>query len=184
MIDDHAGLMERFDHAIAGYVPVARWRDRADGGGSSIAWLVLHTALHEDLAVSTASRGQVPHRVGWQDDLGLGGFSAHVGLGEAEDTAATAAVDLDALCAFASEVHRDVHSWLETIELTQLDDTPPAGTRIDALAGVTAAAVPWLHAMWQDKTVGWFVRWEAVGHRQGHLGEMISVRNRLGLSPF
>ena len=52
------------------------------------------------------------------------------------------------------------------------------------LAGVTREAVPWLHAMWQGKPGGWFVQWEAIGHVQGHVGEMVSVRNRLGLSPF
>jgi hypothetical protein len=38
--------------------------------------------------------------------------------------------------------------------------------------------------MWDGKPTAWFVQWEAVGHVQGHLGEMISVRSRLGLSPF
>jgi hypothetical protein len=28
------------------------------------------------------------------------------------------------------------------------------------------------------------VRWACIGHVQNHLGEMVSVRNRLGLSPF
>jgi hypothetical protein len=38
--------------------------------------------------------------------------------------------------------------------------------------------------MWKDKPVGWFAQWEAIGHRLNHLGEMVSVRSRLGLSPF
>jgi hypothetical protein len=184
MLADHAGLAERFDQSIGRIVPPARWREQADGGGSSIAWLLLHTALHEDLAVSTAVRGTPPHRVRWQGDLGLLSFPAHAGLGEAEDVAVTGAVDLDALVAFGGAVHRDVDEWLSSVEPAALDDVPPASTRIEELAGVTTAAVPWLHAMWQDKPVDWFVRWESIGHRQGHLGEMISVRNRLGLSPF
>ena len=49
---------------------------------------------------------------------------------------------------------------------------------------MTEAAVPWLYAMWRDKPGAWFVQWEAIGHVQGHVGEMISVRSRLGLSPF
>jgi hypothetical protein len=184
ILDDHAGLAERFEHAIADIVPTERWKERADGGGSSIAWLVLHTALHEDLAVSTASRGEPPRRAIWQADLGLGAFPAHAGLGEAEDVDVTASVDLPALAAFAAEVHRDVHDWLATVDDRSLDDVPPSGIRIEELADVRAAAVPWLHAMWHGKSVGWFVRWESIGHRQGHLGEMISIRNRLGLSPF
>jgi hypothetical protein len=61
---------------------------------------------------------------------------------------------------------------------------PPTGTRIAELAGVTPEAVPWLHSMWTGKPNAWFLQWEAIGHRQGHLGEMVSVRSRLGLSPF
>ena len=44
--------------------------------------------------------------------------------------------------------------------------------------------MPWLYRMWEDKPVSWFVQWEAIGHRVNHVGEMVSVRNRLGLSPF
>ena len=57
----------------------------------------------------------------------------------------------------------------------------PAGL---TAAGVDAAAVPWLHRMWEGRPAGWFLQWEAIGHRVNHLGEMVSVRNRLGLSPF
>jgi hypothetical protein len=184
ILDDHAGLAERFDQSIRRHIPVERWREQAGERGSSIAWLLLHTALHEDLAVSTAVRGEEPHRLRWVDRLGLGGLAPHAGLGEAEDPAVTAVVDPDALMAFAAEVHADAHEWMATVDLAALDDVPPAGSRIDELAGVSAAAVPWLHAMWEAKPVAWFVRWEAIGHRQGHLGEMTSVRNRLGLSPF
>ena len=28
------------------------------------------------------------------------------------------------------------------------------------------------------------VQWETIGHVHGHIAEMISVRGRLGLSPF
>jgi len=184
IIDDHIGLADRFERSIGDIVPVERWKERADGGGSSIAWLVLHTALHEDLAVSTACRALPPRRATWQADLGLGAFPAHAGLGEAEDLEVTVSVDLAALASFATEVHDDVQDWLAVSDASAFDDVPPATHRIEELAGISAASVPWLHTMWQGKSVGWFVRWESIGHRQGHLGEMISVRNRLGLSPF
>ena len=44
--------------------------------------------------------------------------------------------------------------------------------------------VPWLYSMWADQPTAFYVRWEATGHRLQHVGEMVSVRNRLGLSPF
>ncbi len=38
--------------------------------------------------------------------------------------------------------------------------------------------------MWEGKPASFFVSWEDIGHGLNHLGEMVSVRNRLGLSPF
>jgi hypothetical protein len=181
---EHDGLRARFAGAIAANVPLAQWRERAGTGGSSIAWLVLHTAWHEDLAMQSAVRGGEPMLVEWRDELGLGTFGPAAGLGEAEATPVTDALDLEALQAYAATVHDSTADWLATVDLATLTDVPPAGERIAALAGVTADEVPWLHSMWAGKPTAWFLQWEAVGHRQGHLGEMVSVRSRLGLSPF
>jgi len=32
--------------------------------------------------------------------------------------------------------------------------------------------------------VWWFLQWPVLGHGHAHVGEAISVRNRMGLSPF
>ena len=74
-------------------------------------------------------------------------------------------------------------SW-SAVDVESFADCPPASERIAGVAAVTEGDVPWLHAMWTDKPVGWFAQWEAIGHRLNHLGEMVSVRSRLGLSPF
>jgi hypothetical protein len=181
---EHSGLRARFGQSIAPHVPVARWRERAGSGGSSIGWLVLHTAWHEDLAMRAAVEGDVPLMAAWRADLGLEKAAPADGLGEAEQEDVTAAVDLEALGAYAAAVHDATTEWLAGADLGALDDVPPASARIADLAGVTPDAVPWLHAMWDGKPTAWFLQWEAIGHVQGHLGEMISVRSRLGLSPF
>jgi len=181
---EHDGLRTRFGQSISAHVPVSRWRERAGEGGSSIAWLVLHTAWHEDLAMRAVVKGDKPLMTTWRPDLGLEKVPPAGGLGEAEQEDITAAVDLEALGAYATAVHDGTTTWLDGADLTVLDTVPAAGARITDLADVTVDAVPWLHAMWDAKSTGWFVQWEAVGHVQGHLGEMISVRSRLGLSPF
>ena len=38
--------------------------------------------------------------------------------------------------------------------------------------------------MWDGKPAAWFLQWSAVGHGINHLGELVSIRNRMGLSPF
>jgi hypothetical protein len=49
---------------------------------------------------------------------------------------------------------------------------------------LSVGEVDWLHRMWADKPVWWLVQWPVVGHGHAHVGEAISVRNRMGLSPF
>ena len=161
-----------------------QWRERAGAGGSSIAWLVLHTAWHEDLAIQSAVNGTEPLLTEWRAELGLAAAAPSAGLSEAESPAVTQALDLEALQAYAAAVHDSTARWLATADLDALANVPPSGERIAGLAGVTAADVPWLHSMWDGRPAAWFLQWEAIGHRQGHLGEMVSVRSRLGLSPF
>ena len=69
---EHDGLRDRFAHAVAAHVPPAQWRERAGDGGSSIAWLVLHSAWHEDLAMQAAVQGGEPLLATWRADVGLG----------------------------------------------------------------------------------------------------------------
>jgi hypothetical protein len=182
--DEHDSLQTRFDRAVGDNVARDRWRERAGAGGSSIAFLVLHSAWHADLAVQTAVRGEEPVLERWRSRLGLAGRPAATALAEAEDSNVTAAVDLDALVAYAADVHDTTSRWLHGVDLETFGDRPPAGTRIAGIAAVSEDDVPWLHAMWKDKPVSWFAQWEAIGHRLNHLGEMVSVRSRLGLSPF
>jgi hypothetical protein len=182
--DEHEGLRTRFDHGIVANVPPARWRERGGDGGSSIAWLLLHTAWHEDLAIQSAVQGIEPLLHTWRPGLGLGAVAPWGGLGEAEDPAITATLDLEALGSYADAVHDATAQWLATADLTALEDVPAGSERISGLADVSKDDVPWLHAMWNAKPAAWFLQWEAIGHRQGHLGEMVSMRSRLGLSPF
>jgi len=183
IVAEHAAVLGRFERSVAAVVPPERWRDAAGEGGSSIAWLAVHTAYHEDLAVNVAVRGGAPVMAEWRAALGLDSIPPSVGLGEAEAPELTRAVDLDALRRYVTAVHERTASWLAAVDLDTLDQRP-ASTAALAAAGISAADVPWLHAMWEGQPASWFVQWEAIGHRVNHVGEMVSVRNRLGLSPF
>jgi hypothetical protein len=165
MLADHADVRERFVRGVAAHVPTSRWREHADGGGSSIAWLLLHHSYHQDLAINTVVRDRPPLLEHWRSRLGLDGFGPATGLPEAEDVAAVDALDVEALAEYAT-----------------VDTFTDAPERI-ARVGVNVDEVGWLHAMWAGKPVSWFVRWEAIGHGHTHVGEMVSVRNRMGLSP-
>ena len=185
LVDDLAAVRARFLNAIAAHVPEERWAERADGGGSSIAALLLHVTVHQDLAVRTALGGQTPRFVAVATELGLdAGASPLASLQEAEDPELTRALDLAALQSYAAEVHDDVASALGQVTEVELEAQPPAVERLAAVGGVDYDHAPWLYAMWDGKPAAWFVRWELIGHAQGHVGEMVSVRDRLGFRPF
>jgi len=183
IVGEHEAVAERFDRSIVALVPRERWVEPSGAGGSSIAFLAFHVAYHEDLAVNAVLRSDTPLLAQWRDQLGLNRLAAHVGLAEAEPLELTASLDLDRLPAYLDDVQRCTASWLSELDGDQLDQPPDAAAGL-AAAGVGEAAVPWLYAMWSGQPASWFVQWEAVGHRVNHVGEMVSVRNRLGLSPF
>jgi hypothetical protein len=141
-------------------------------------------SYHHDLAMQTAVQNRPPLMVGHRQALGLDGCETHGGLPEREDPDITAAIDVVALQAYASAVGQATDEWLGRVATMAFDSIPDASWRLEHLGGVTEKSVPWLHALWNSKTVGWFVQWEAVGHSYTHLGEMTAIRGQLGLSPF
>jgi DinB family protein len=185
LIDDLAAVRARFLNAIVAHVPEDRWTERADGGGSSLAALLLHVTVHQDLAGRTALTGEPPRFAERAAPLGLDpAASPLASLQEAEDPDLTSRLDLTVLQAYAAEVHEDAVALLATITPAALDERPAAADRLAGAGGVPPDDAPWLHDMWSGKPAAWFVRWELIGHAQGHVGEMVSVRDRLGYRPF
>jgi len=180
---EHESVGGRFHDSIVASVPLERWREHADGGGSSIAFLTFHVTYHEDVAVNAVLRSGQPLLQTRRDGLGLGGLSAHVGLAEAEPPELTAALDLEQLVAYGAAVHDATATWLGDVEPSTLDTSPEPALALSHV-GIDESEVPWLYKMWTGRPAGWFIQWEAIGHRVNHVGEMVSVRNRMGLSPF
>jgi hypothetical protein len=183
IVDEHAAVEARFEQSVAAVVPPERWADPAGEGGSSIAFLVFHTTYHEDLAVNAVLRRGPTILEAHRRAVGIAGAPLSLGLAEAEPPGLTAALDLAALRAYAHAVHDATSSHLAGLDAAALD-TAAGGPSGLAAAGVEEGDVPWLYRMWDGKPAAWFVQWEAIGHRVNHVGEMVSVRNRLGLSPF
>lgn len=181
---EHAANWARFTDGVASRVPLDRWVEHPDAGGSCLAQLVFHVSLHADMALHAVVLGRSPLVNSWRDRLGLTNLLPHKGLPEAEDAGVVASIQVPALVDYAAAVHAATGSWLAEADLAALDEVPPASERLRKYGLVSVDSVPWLHAMWTDKPVSWFVQWECVGHVLNHLGEMVAVRNRMGLSPF
>lgn len=165
-------------------VPAERWIEQADGGGSSIVHLALHLARHQDLAVNTAIRNHRPVFYSHQSALALDGAPPYAGMAEREDRSVTTRVPPHALIDYVGAVFDATKAWHDSVGTMMLDTIPDTGHRLEHLAMLTVDDVGWLHRMWGDKPVSWLVQWPVIGHGHTHVGEAVSVRNRMGLSPF
>ena len=84
VLADHATALQRLERQVLDRVPADRWAERADGGGNSIGWGVLHAWYHQDVALVRRSAASIPVMSGRRASLGLAGFAPFVGMGEAE----------------------------------------------------------------------------------------------------
>ena len=184
LLDAHADLRGRLFASVISMVPAERWTERADGGGSSIAWLLLHLARHQDLAISTAIRNQPPLFLDHRERLGLAAAPTWAGLTESEHPDQSGAPASDALVAYVDAVFVATAAWLDKLSAMALVSIPNTRHRLEAKALLSPDEVGWLFSMWDAKSVDWFVQWPVLGHGNAHVGEAISVRNRMGLSPF
>jgi hypothetical protein len=180
IVADHASAHHRFRTAIATHVPFDRWSEQPSGGGPNIVWLRYHTAVHEDLSVNGVIRGREPLLHHWIDRLGV---EVDSGLGEEDLRNISRSLDPEAVDTYAHDVAEHTRNALAALDLAALT-APADGAGALGRAGIDGDTVPWLVEMWNERPVEWFVRWEAIGHLAGHVGEMVSIRNRLGLSPF
>lgn len=184
LLDAHDDLRGRLHGSVVRLVPSDQWTVQPDSSGSSIGWLLLHLARHQDLALNTVIRNHPPlfakHRVA----LGLADAPEWAGLTEHEDRNVTAALPSDALLAYVDAVFDASRHWLDHLSPMAMETVPDTPRRLESLAGLPPHELGWLFSMWGSRTVGWFVQWPIVGHGNAHVGEAISVRNRLGLSPF
>jgi len=184
MLNDVASVRAKVFDAVIARVPSERWTEQADGGGSSIAHVLLHLARHQDLAITTAIRNRPPLYLQHSDALGLSDAPDWAALPEREDPQVSAAVDADALVQYVEAVFATTATWLTRVGSMALDTIPATSRRLVNLAGLPVDRLDWLHRMWDGQPVWWLVQWPVIGHGNAHVGEAISVRNRMGLSPF
>jgi hypothetical protein len=182
--NDLESVRGKLSDSVLRVVPRQRWVEQVDDGGSSIAHLLLHIARHHDLAVATAIRDHPPLFLAHRAALGLHDAPPSVGLAEREDPATSRAVALDPLLEYFQTVFDATRTWLADIGTMALDTVPDTSRRLTTDADLSVDDVDWLHRMWSGKPVWWLVQWPVVGHGHAHVGEAISVRNRMGLSPF
>ena len=129
---------------------------------------------------STSAGSSVDH---WADRLGI---TADLwrGLAAGEDGELVDTLDPEAVEGYSLAVLDGTRGWLDEADLSTLD-----GPSNDTDAALAALGAPedrmgWLYDMWRGRPASFFLSWEAIGHGYNHLGELTSIRNRMGLSPF
>lgn len=182
IVADHASWRARLDSSVLDLVPRERWLERVSDTSSSVTSLLFHVARHEDVAINAVVRAADPLLGDWVDRLGAG-LPPGAGLAEAEDRATVERLDPHAVVGYLDAVHDGTATYLAEVDLATLDDVP------DSLAGLHRAGVPvddypWLARLWDGKPVAFHLSWEGIGHPLNHVGELVALRNALGLSPF
>jgi hypothetical protein len=185
LLAQHEDVTARITNQVLGRVPIERRDERPCAGSSSIAWLLWHAVRHQDVAINAVVRGieEVLQRDGRAARVGAVSFVDGTGLAEADDRDAAAALDGAELADYAAAVWAETAAWLATVTEAELDRVPDAAAGLRR-AGVDPEAYPWLYRMWDGKPVAFFVTWEAIGHGFNHLGEMVHLRNEMGLGGF
>ncbi len=163
-------------------VAAEHWRQPVDGGGVPAVYVAWHAARHHDLAVNRVIRRQGEVLDEWTDRLELNGDTWR-GLAEAEDHELVQQLDPETVGRYLLAVLDHSIDWMTTSELPDLDAVAPSGEALASI-GTPTDRFDWLYTMWEGKPNHFFLAWEAIGHGYNHLGELISLRNRLGLSPF
>lgn len=184
ILRDLRSLRDKLDGGVVRMIPPERRRERVDGGGIAPVYVLWHLARHHDVAVNGVLRGRGADGVvnGWADRLGVE-EKLWRGLAEAEDTEMVDALDPGAVGGYVIDVFNNTARWIDSNGLPPLDGHPDTAPALQAI-GTPTDRFDWLYAMWHGKPAAWFLQWSALGHGFNHLGELISIRNRMGLSPF
>ncbi len=183
IIKDLTTLRARLEGGVLKQIPLHKLRQKADGGGIAPSYVLWHLARHHDLAVNGALRGGAPAVVeDWTDHLGVTD-DLWRGLAEGEDSELTEVLDPEAVGEYVLAVFDATATWLNDHGLPALDHRPDTASALQAI-GTPEDRFDWLYSMWDGKSAAWFLQWSAVGHGYNHLGELVSIRNRMGFNPF
>ena len=182
IIADLESLRRRLVEGVLTMIPHERRAERVDGGGIAPTYILWHLTRHHDVAVNRIVRGVDEVVDSWTDRLGMS-EDLWRGLAEGEDNEVVDIVDPEVVDAYALAVVDATMSWIDSADLALLDSRPDTGSALHAL-GVPEERFGWLYDMWQGQPASFFLGWEGIGHSVNHLGELVSIRNRMGLSPF
>lgn len=187
IVGDLQSSLQRLGGGVLGIIPPDRRRETVDGGGIPPIYVLWHMTRHHDLAINRVLRGVDEVVEQHTDSVGVD-ERLWRGLSEGADLDLVQVLDPEAVGAYCVATIEETIAWVsgerpDSLDLGTLDDTPDATA---ALAGIGTPEddFDWIYSMWDGKPASWFLSWEGIGHVVTHTGELVSIRNRMGLSPF
>jgi hypothetical protein len=183
MSEELNDMTGRLRSSVLDVIPLDRHKERVDDGGSTVTSLLWHIARHQDIAMNAVVLGHEQVIEQHRGPCNSGSLSPADGLAEAESQAVTEVLDPAGVVAYYLAVCERTAEHLDAGRVGDLDRVPDSSAALTE-AGVERDVVPWLFNMWDAKPVSFHVRWEAISHGVTHTGELVSMRNRMGLSPF
>lgn len=183
ILADLRSLHDRLAGGVLGHIPASRRAERVDGGGVPPTYILWHLARHHDVAVNGVLRRSDEVVERWTGRIGVID-ELWRGLAEGEDQDLVSRIDPDAVGQYALAVIDATATWVdESPAPAGLDAVPDSAAALRRL-GTPEDRFDWLYRMWDGKPAAFFLSWEAIGHGVTHTGELVSIRNRMGLSPF
>jgi len=174
---------QRLEGGVVNQIPAERMHEQIDGGGIPPVYVMWHMARHHDLAVNGVlrKREEVVHR--FTDRVGISERFWR-GLSEGADVDLVDILDPEVVAQYALTTLDESVAWIDSgADLGHLDADAAGPAALHAI-DTPADEFDWIYNMWDGKPRSWFLSWEAVGHVSTHTGELVSLRNRMGLSPF
>lgn len=178
----HRGVRRVFENNIHSALSADQMRERPDGVGNSVVWLMWHMARTEDAIVNAVicERDQILLTDGWTERLGVESTLIGTGLGEEEVEDISKRIDVDSVNEYWKTVADESSEWLKTMDEEtleripewRLEEAPPI------IAGVENAAAA---SFWSGRTVGFLFGGTVISHGYIHIGEMQSIVGRLGV---
>lgn len=178
----HRGVRRVFEHNIYSALTADQIRERPDGVGNSVVWLMWHMARTEDAIVNAVirERDQILLTDGWTEKLGVESTLIGTGLGEEEVEDISKRIDVESVNEYWKTVSDQTSEFLKTTDAESLERIPE--WRIEAappiIAGVENAAAA---SFWAGRSVGFLFGGTIISHGYIHVGEMQSIVGRLGV---
>ncbi len=183
VLADLVSARQRLAGGVINLIPVDKLTGEVDGGGIPPLYVLWHLSRHHDVAINAVLRNTEQVLDNWADDVGMT-ERFYRGLSEGSDVDLVETLDPEAVCAYTLATLDATIDWLETRpDFSTLSVAAPA-TRVLQNLGTPEDEFDWLYSMWDGKPRYWFLSWEGHGHVVTHTGELVSLRNRLGFSPF